>query len=140
MDRLFEFIANHPFLCAIFAGLWVALITLWVRSAHGIRSVDTSEAIQMLSHSNALPVDIRSENEFHDGHVINSIHIPSNYLKDRLSTLGKHRNRPLLVICATGQDAGKAGAELQQQGFKEVLRLSGGIAAWRSANLPLTTK
>ena len=140
MDRLFEFIGNHLFLSALFVVLWGVLISVWVRGKREMRALEPSEAIGLLSHNNALIVDIRSENEFHNGHIINSIHIPSSYLKDRLSKFGKHRNRPIIMVCAVGRDTGKAGALLKDQGFKEVLRLNGGIAAWRNANYPLTKK
>jgi rhodanese-related sulfurtransferase len=43
----------------------------------------------------------------------------------------------LIVYCRTGQRAAKAGALLRKQGFERVYKLSGGILAWRGADLPV---
>ena len=43
------------------------------------------------------------------------------------------------MYCLSGGRSGEAANQLQQMGFKSVINLSGGMLAWQSANLPLST-
>ena len=47
------------------------------------------------------------------------------------------KDKPLIVVCATGSRAGKAAAQLRANGYGEVYVLAGGLAAWREAGLPI---
>ncbi len=49
----------------------------------------------------------------------------------------EHDERPLVVACKMGQQAGAAGNILRKAGFANVMRLSGGMTEWRSSNLPV---
>ena len=140
MDKLVEFVGNHPLLCIIFGGLLVTLFWTFVQTVRGIKPVDPSLATQMINHDNAVIVDVRGENEFHEGHIVNAIHVPADYVQEHLRKLEKYRDNPIILIGGTGQSSNKAGAQLKQQGFKDVCCLGGGISAWRDANLPLTKK
>jgi len=41
------------------------------------------------------------------------------------------------LVCKIGQHASAAGSQLIKEGFSDVRRLSGGMAEWLNANLPL---
>jgi len=58
-----------------------------------------------------------------------------NSLNERLGELKK--DKPVLLVCATGTSAGRIAALLRSRGFAEVFVLAGGIAGWREAGLPL---
>ncbi len=47
------------------------------------------------------------------------------------------RDRTILVHCAGGYRSAIAASILQQRGFKSLLELAGGLAAWEAAKLPL---
>jgi rhodanese-related sulfurtransferase len=51
--------------------------------------------------------------------------------------LPSNRGIPLVVVCASGVRSGKAVAELQKMGYEKAQSLSGGLKAWRDANLPV---
>jgi len=84
-------------------------------------------------------LDIRSVAEFENGHIINARNIPSTDLKSRIHELSKFKDRPIVVCCARGATSGAALRELSGAGFEQVRSLKGGVAAWRSDNLPLTS-
>ena len=48
-----------------------------------------------------------------------------------------NREDALIVYCQSGERAPKAAAALRAQGFARVVNLSGGIAAWQQAGLPV---
>jgi rhodanese-related sulfurtransferase len=103
----------------------------------GIKEVDHIAATQLINHKNALVLDVREESEYADGHVLNSKHIALGKLKQRIGELEKYRERPVIVICRSGQRSASACILLGKQGFAQVYNLSGGILAWQKASLPL---
>ncbi len=103
----------------------------------GIKEVDHIAAMQFINHKNALLLDVREQNEYATGHVLNSKHIPMGKLKERLGELEKYRERPVVVICRTGQRSASVCAFLGSHGFAQTYNLSGGINAWQKAGLPL---
>jgi rhodanese-related sulfurtransferase len=80
---------------------------------------------------------VREESEYADGHVLNSKHIPLGKLKQRIGELEKYRERPVVVICRSGQRSASACILLGKQGFAQAYNMNGGILAWKKASLPL---
>lgn len=103
----------------------------------GIKEVDHIAAMQLINHKNALILDVRQESEYAAGHVLNSKLIPVGKLKDRIGELEKYRERPIVVVCRSGQRSASACGLLGKQGFAQVYNLNGGIIAWQKASLPL---
>jgi rhodanese-related sulfurtransferase len=58
----------------------------------------------------------------------------------RMSEIEKFKEKPIIVVCATGNRSTSACGQLKKGGFDKVFSLGGGISAWIDANLPLTTK
>ena len=85
-------------------------------------------------------VDIREKKEFDSGHIVDSIHIPLAKLKQRLTELKKHTEKPVVVVCKLGQQSGEAAKTLQEAGHVEVYKLSGGLAEWKAQTMPLVYK
>ena len=82
-------------------------------------------------------VDIRPPEEFAKGSLPNERNLPADKVKERVSELKK--DKPLIVVCANGRNAGTVAAQLRSSGFNEVFVLGGGLAAWREAGLPIRT-
>ena len=103
----------------------------------GIKDVDHIAAMQLLNHKNALVLDVREKSEYDSGHILSSKLIPLGKLKERLGELEKYRERPVVVVCRSGQRSASACAMLGKQGFAQAYNLNGGIVAWQKASLPL---
>ena len=136
MDQLIEFAGNHLILVGAFFFILALLITNVVQ-AGGSKSVIPVQAVQLFNHEDALPLDIRGSADFEAGHIINARNIPMAELKSRMDELKKNKDKPLVVYCATGTTSNAAIRDLGAAGFEKVYSLKGGIAAWRSDNLPL---
>lgn len=104
---------------------------------HGIRNANTAQAIQLLNRENGVVVDVCEPKEFSAGHVPNAINLPLSSLKDRLRDLEKHKNKPIIVSCRSGNRSLKAAVILRKHGFATVYNLAGGLLAWERDNLPL---
>ena len=135
MERLFEFIGNHPYL----AGAFAILVVLFVRNevVRGGRAVTPQELVNLVNREGAVVVDVRDANEFSQGHIVDAINVPHGALTNRISELTKYKEKPVVVACKMGQHAGSAGTMLRKAGFQNVARLKGGVTEWRNQNLPM---
>ena len=110
-------------------------LLLWPMLKGGTGTVTPQEAVQLINREKAVVVDVSSAAEFAAGHVAGARNLP---LADAASGKGLPTNKtlPLVLVCATGNRAGKAVAALTQLGHARVVVLAGGLAAWREASLP----
>jgi len=141
MEQYMEFVGNHY----ILSMSWLAILGMLIysflgASLRGYSSANSAVATQLINREDAVVLDVREENEYLSGHIVNSIHIPMSYLAKRIGELDKHKDKPIIVSCRSGQRSGQACAMLKKQGFEKVYNLSGGMMAWQSDNLPLTRK
>ena len=112
---------------------------LWpvVRRSAGGASVSTLEATQMINRRDALILDVRNAEEFQKGHILNARNITLSELDTRHSDIVRFKEKPVIVACESGSRSGAGAAILRKQGFAQVFSLSGGIAAWQQAGLPV---
>jgi rhodanese-related sulfurtransferase len=77
-----------------------------------------------------LNIDIRENNELHNGMIDGAIHIPMQSLPSQLNTLEKHKNDTIVLICRSGMRSQQVGEFLEQMGFTDIINLAGGMNAW----------
>ncbi|MBP7861149.1 molybdopterin-synthase adenylyltransferase MoeB [bacterium] len=77
-------------------------------------------------------LDVRTDAEVAMCQIPNSIHIPLQELPARMLELQdlKESNKELLIYCKSGMRSLSAQEFLNQNGFKNVLNLTGGIKSW----------
>ena len=139
MQHLGNFIVSH---WELFVALTVILFLL-ARTWFGPGAVSLlmpSEAIQLINHKDALVVDVRTDKEYQQGHVMNALHIPLGMLDNRIAELQAYKTSSIVMVCRSGARSGQAASKLKKLGFADVHNLGGGMMAWERANLPVTTK
>jgi rhodanese-related sulfurtransferase len=94
-------------------------------------------AVQLINRKNAVVLDVREQGEFNGGHISGAKNFPVASIDKRASDLKKYTNKPVLIACASGARSRAAQGKLQKLGFEDLHILSGGLAAWRQANLPV---
>ena len=102
-----------------------------------IQEVNSIAATHLINHKSALVLDVREQGEYDAGHILNSKLIPVGKLLERIGELEKYRDRPIVVVCRSGQRSATACALLGKQGFAQAYNLNGGVMAWQKASLPL---
>jgi rhodanese-related sulfurtransferase len=135
-----QFLQNQNNIWMIVIALTSGTMLLWSFIGNrllGIKEVDHIGATQLINHKNALVLDVREESEYADGHVLSSKNIPLSKLKERIGELEKYRERPIVVICRSGQRSASACILLGKKGFAQAYNMNGGILAWKKASLPL---
>lgn len=94
-----------------------------------------SVAEQLASSEPPLVVDVRSTQEWEQGHIDGAVNLPLSQLRERLDELPS--DCPLVVHCAGGYRSAIAASLLRREGLLRVADLVGGLGAWRSAELAI---
>lgn len=89
---------------------------------------------QLDSPEPPLLLDVRTENEWREKHIGDSLNIPLSRLAQRLDELP--RDQPIVVHCTSGYRSAIAASVLLREGFGDVADLVGGMAAWDSSGVP----
>lgn len=141
MDRYLEFVGNHPILfTALAAVLGMIAFMEYERMFSGVKPLSPMEATRLQNDEDAMFVDVREEGEFKTGHVPGALHIPSSAFDKRMVELEKHKKKPIILYCANGTRATRAGGKLRKKEFESVYTMAGGIAGWEKASMPISTK
>jgi len=82
-------------------------------------------------------VDVRRSPEYASGHVPRAIHAPLSTLAATIQTPLLNPAQPTAVICAGGFRSSAASSILQQNGFTNLLNITGGTSAWINAGYPV---
>ncbi|MDX1488365.1 MAG: rhodanese-like domain-containing protein [Acidiferrobacterales bacterium] len=104
---------------------------------YGVKTVNVWDAVQLINHESAVVIDVSEPNEFKTGHIPDAMNIPLTGLGGRVKELEKHKNKPIVLTCRSGNRSGRGAVTLRKQGFEKVYALSGGIVAWQRDNLPV---
>jgi len=128
---------NWPLFLALVV-IIVLLIRTWVGPGAVQRRLPT-EVVRMINHDDAVLVDVRTDKEYQQGHILDALHIPVGLLENRIAELQPYKDRPIVFVCRTGARSSVAAYKAKKQGFEHVHNLGGGMMAWESANLPVTT-
>ena len=81
-------------------------------------------------------LDVRTDDEWREGHLPGALHIMGGYLTERINEIP--RDRPLVVMCGSGYRSTIAASVLERAGFTDITNLTGGMKAWKDAGLDTT--
>jgi rhodanese-related sulfurtransferase len=84
-----------------------------------------------------LVVDVRTGFEFKAGHIPGALHAPTWKILLHLVPFPPDKQTAMVVLCELGPRAVMAKAMIGAFGYRNVSLLSGHMAAWRRAGLPL---
>jgi rhodanese-related sulfurtransferase len=130
-----DFIAQNWMLVAVAVGSGVLLLWPAVGGARG--GVTPTEAVLLINREKAAVIDVCSPAEFAAGHVSGARNIPLDALEQQLPQVVKNKSTPLVLVCASGVRSARAVAIARKLGYEKAVSLAGGMAAWRSASLPV---
>ncbi len=114
-----------------------ALLLAPVMQGAASGGLSANDAVQLINREKAVVVDVCEPGEFAAGHIVGSKNIPLADLSAKLATAVKNKSLPLILVCQSGARSGRAMAAAKTLGYAQVHSLGGGLAAWKSAGLPL---
>ena len=94
-------------------------------------------AVQLINREKAVLIDLCDATEYAAGHAIGAKSIPLADLEQKLPNMVKNKALPVILVCQSGARSGRAVAIAKKLGFEKAQSLSGGMSAWRAANLPV---
>ena len=119
----------------LFSRVAMVLLLLVMSNVCFAQATDISqtELMQRIKANHTqLILDVRSPEEYKDGHVPGAINIPHDQLDSRLAEIGSYKNKDVVVYCTGGGRAGKAAKILNSSGFSKLQHLNGDMSAWLS--------
>ncbi len=137
--EFFNFLLDQWMLSVTFLVLSLMLIWSFIApSLRGFAELRPVEIVKLINDDGTVVLDVRSENEFLQGHIVDSINIPATYLAKRIEELNQHKEKALVVVCKSGARSKMACSILRKAGFENVTSLAGGLLAWQHDKFPVT--
>jgi rhodanese-related sulfurtransferase len=103
----------------------------------GAGALTAAAAVQLINREKAVVIDICEATEFAAGHVGGAKNVPLSQLEEKLPSVVKNKGVPVILVCQTGARSSRATAIAKKLGYEKAQSLSGGLGAWRAANLPV---
>jgi len=130
------FIDNWVLIAAAFVS---GAMLVWpaVKAGGRAGSLGVNDAVLLMNREKAVVVDVCEANEFAAGHIIGAKHLPLGELEAKLPGAVKNKTNPVIFVCASGARSNRAVAVAKKLGYENAQSLSGGMGAWRAANLPI---
>lgn len=95
-----------------------------------IREVDTAGGEALLAEGWTL-LDVREPDEYEQGAIAGSVHIPRGQLESSIENRVADRSTPLVAMCAGGVRSAFAAVTLEQMGYTDVVSMDGGFNKWK---------
>jgi phage shock protein E len=118
-------------------------VTFWVLSllsisafSSNVSNISQQELLEANSN-NVVIVDVRTPEEFQQGHVPNAINVPLSNIIDNPNILASSKEGPIVLYCRSGYRAGKAAEALQKYGYSNLRHLEGDMQGWLKVGLPV---
>jgi rhodanese-related sulfurtransferase len=103
----------------------------------GMAATITVADAAVLRDDGAVIIDVREPGEWAAGHIPGAILIPLGELPSRLGDVPP--NRPIVVVCRSGNRSAQGRDILLGAGFPAVTSLAGGMTDWVNAGMPIET-
>ena len=139
MEQLLEFCSNNTVLVVLLMiSFFVLIFSELRRKASGMAAVEPAAAVALINND-GIVIDLRSNEAFSRGHIVNAKNIPYAEMDAHTEKIEKFKNKPIVAVCDAGMTSTKAVAALRNSGFVSAYGLKGGMNAWTEAGLPVVS-
>ncbi|MBL7055266.1 rhodanese-like domain-containing protein, partial [Candidatus Woesearchaeota archaeon] len=83
-------------------------------------------------------IDVRTENEYSEGHINNSILAPYDELNERHKEINLDKNDEIIAYCRTKNRSKIAAEILKSLGYVDVTYVLGGMTEWMENGYPIS--
>jgi len=109
------------------------------KAAEQFPRISMDDAIKLHKEGKAVFIDVRSNEQFTDGHIKGALSIPGSQIVGRFKEVPPGKTVITYCACSAEQSSGRAAQQLIGHGVKNVFALKGGWAGWQSAGHPVAT-
>ncbi len=100
-------------------------------------SVSPKVAAEMLAFGTARVFDVRTRPEYVSHHINGAYLLPIQELNVRHAEIPRESEQAILIVCEHGIRSVHASRALVENGWKNIVNVSGGMAEWIAAGLPI---
>jgi len=100
-----------------------------------IAEIDPAGLVALLG-SDVVVVDVREGDEFSQGAILGSRHIPRGLLESNITMQVPDPSTRLVLYCAAGARSALAAKTLMDMGYRDVRSLAGGFGRWKNEGRP----
>ena len=93
------------------------------------KKITSDEAKNIMLTEKPIVVDVRSLEEYNEGHIPNAISVPLETIENEAETKLKNKDDLILVYCRSGRRSREAALKLIEKGYTNVIDF-GGIQDW----------
>lgn len=104
----------------------------------GFRSIDAASFHRQLdAEPSAIILDVRTADEYNEGHIPGAIHI--DVLQSDFQTRVEQLDltQPIYVYCHSGGRSARAASMIRNMDVIQIYNLRGGMMAWRANSFPV---
>lgn len=95
------------------------------------KSISMDQAIeQMKQEEDYIILDVRTMEEYHQGHIPNAICLPLDEIEQKTKEVVPNKNICIFVYCRSGNRSQKASKKLSEMGYVRIYEI-GGIHDWK---------
>jgi rhodanese-related sulfurtransferase len=116
------------------SAFWVLSLLSFSAYSGNVSNISQQELLDA-DANNLVIVDVRTPEEFQQGHVPNAINVPLSEIIDNPAILLSSKAKPIVLYCRSGYRAGKAAEALQKDGYQNLSHLVGDMQGWIKAGL-----
>lgn len=123
-----------------FTSIIFLVVTLVISGQVTAKEVSQAELQKHLKDTkNFVLLDVRTEDEFAQGHIPNAVNISHTTLQSKLNDLSDAKDKQVIIYCRSGRRAEVARQILEANGFTHLDHLTGDFNAWSSNKLPIAS-
>ena len=93
------------------------------------KKITSDEAKKMMETQKVIVVDVRTLEEYNEGHIPNAISVPLETIENEAEAKLKNKDDLILVYCRSGRRSREAALKLIEKGYTNVIDF-GGINDW----------
>ena len=79
----------------------------------------------IIINDNSTVIDVRTEQEYKEGHLKNAVNIPYDIITDKIKAHVPDKKETIIVYCRSGRRSGIAKKNLDAMGYKDVINAGG---------------
>ncbi|MCW9051903.1 MAG: rhodanese-like domain-containing protein [Motiliproteus sp.] len=105
--------------------LSTALLILTIGFSSWLQAGEQEAKAWQMIGDGALVIDVRTTEEYAEGHIRDALHIPFQQILGQFQSLEIRKDRPVVLYCRSGRRASVAEAELAKAGFTQIFNGGG---------------
>jgi molybdopterin/thiamine biosynthesis adenylyltransferase/rhodanese-related sulfurtransferase len=102
-----------------------------------IAEIEPAQALAVQAQGGLL-IDVREDEERAAGMPVSALALSRGFLELRIEQAEPDRDRPMALICGSGQRSLLAAESLQRMGYRQISSVAGGFARWKAEGLPIS--